>query len=286
MSTNSPFASLVVSLSPAAGLARLVQTYMEPSLEQSPAQVLVLEDGQLLVLGVAEQQQWVAEFLRLQREEWGYFLLKMTLRTVPAGSLRELFTQAGTGALVSTEVSAEQLGERAQAAGGELVSSPTLLVEPRQRASLAITSQRSFVVDWVLHKVEPDMSLVADPQIEVVDEGIVVEARAVPLPGARIGLELAFARAEIEDPVPQERVSLADGLPEVEVSLVTQRRTSARTHLVLFGEHANLLVPDGADGQDVVVGLVVERMHADRAAELAESMPIEAPASGDEQHER
>lgn len=259
-----------------AGLAHLIETHLEPPSEQSAAQVLATESGQLMVLAIPEQQQWVAEFLRLQREETRVFLLVTFLYAVPSGSLDELFDGSPDGALVNTGIGQEALRERVLERGGERLSAPVMALEPRQRGALALTSQRSFVIDWSAHRVEPDRRVVLDPRIEVVDEGTLVEARAVTLPGERLGLEVSFTAAEIEEPVPTERVEVHADAPAQEVSRVTQRVRSARTSLVLSGGHVALLIPAGEGGRDMLASLTVDWA-------LASSAPADGPGDPDDE---
>lgn len=266
-----------------AGLAHLVQTYLVPSLDERPAQVLATEDGQLMVLAVQEQQDWVAAFLDLQRQADRQFLIESTLWSVPPGALTDLFDAGGEGALVSTALAPEDLEALVQEVDGQRVTAPRLLVLPRQRASVMVANQRSFVVDWSVVRVEPDQRPVADPHIEVVDEGVAVEARVVALPGGLLGMEVAFTTADIEEPVPVETVSLDEDLPELEVSRVSQRSTSFRTQLVLADGPVALLAPEGAGDQDVIISLVVAPVQAAALAEPAE--PTEPDEEPEEERE-
>ncbi len=149
------------------------------------------------------------------------------------------------------------------------VSAPRLTVYPRQRANISVVNQTSYVETFAAEVAQG--SLVMDPKIGVVRDGLTLDVQAAP--GAVAGeVRLAFhARvAELGKPIPQRNVKFHKGgapltiqLPKVESATAIGVR-SLRLGVVT---HVARLNHPGHGRVDVLVQ--VDELDADGGSPLA-----------------
>jgi type II secretory pathway component GspD/PulD (secretin) len=114
------------------------------------------------------------------------------------------------------------------------VNAPTLLVYNTQRANLEVTRQEAYIKDYDVEIAQA--SVVADPVVDIVREGVVLDVRPIVSNDRRfVTLELRPTVATLVRPIRQFSSPLAIGTP-VLIDMPELRKESLKTTVV---------VPDG-----------------------------------------
>jgi hypothetical protein len=242
-------------------LEQLVRTYIAPPLSGPGEEVRSTPGATLVVNARPEQQEWVERFLGDLRGFDGMIELQARLYTTPRGLMRE-WGIAPSATLPTSEELAELSGRLQADERVEVVTAPRVLQFPCQRTNMAIVSQVAYVKGAQLHIVEPGGREIADPEIAVVQEGVVVDARATPLPGERFGLQLELSRCELERPIPTRKIRIsASSDQEVEIGEPEVKTTSfAATVMLPEGASAVLVTADSDQEKDLAVVVTLRRV--------------------------
>jgi hypothetical protein len=172
-------------------VVRMWRAFARPAFEGAD-RIEIVGAGQLAVHATAAHHQWLGELLRDQRAagDGASLMIECTLLSAP----KDAFTKAGLAPAVTYATADELAAMRARLNGAEfeVVSAPKLTTRDVQRATFSVLSSRSFIREYRLHYVGATRQAIADPVIDVAEEGIVMHARGMLLPGNEIGLHLAF----------------------------------------------------------------------------------------------
>jgi hypothetical protein len=102
--------------------------------------------------------------------------------------------------------------EQLTTAGCELLAAPSVRTRQFQRAEISIASSFSYVKQFDVRVVQPSGSLIADPVVGVIEEGLFIRLRNLALPGGSIGLTFDVENVEVLRPVRTESVRIAAGV--------------------------------------------------------------------------
>jgi hypothetical protein len=242
-------------------LEKLVRTYIDPPLAGPAEEVRSTPGATLVVNARPAQQAWIERFLEGLRGFDAMIELQARLYTAPRGLLRE-WGVAPSATLATSEALAELTGRLQGEERVEVVTAPKLLQFPCQRANIAVLNQLAYVKGWQVRLVEPGAREIADPEIAVVQEGVVVDARTTPLPGDRYGLQLELSRCELERPIPTRRIRISASTDEeVEIGEPEVKTASFAATVVLSeGDSAVLVTADSDPEQDLAVVVTVRRV--------------------------
>jgi hypothetical protein len=246
-------------------LEQAVRTFIEPQLTDITENVRATRSGTLVVNALPVQQEWVEGFLSNLRSFEDRVEIEATIYTTPRGTL----PQRGYGPNTTLpRGSAGELKALAVIAGWEVVNAPKILMFPCQRAHIAVLNEISFVKSWQLQTVEPGAQVIADPEVASIQEGCTLEARVVPLPDQRFGVELRVSVCEIEKPIPTRKVRLGDANgQEAEIAEPQAKTARFETTVVLVdGGSVVLVTPDIDPEQDLAAVVTVRRVEGSRAA--------------------
>ena len=175
---------------------------------------------------------WVAEWLALQRRP---VFIDVATRFLEGrrGTLLALGVDTSQSILVSSET-LERVMDAAREKELSMIAAPQILMRSSERAHLSTLQHISYIKDWKLERVEPGGVEIADPVIDTIGEGMVVEVLATLLPDGHIGLRLSASHTEIQRPIPTERVRLREDRDTmVEVALPAVDRVKIETRIVL-----------------------------------------------------
>ncbi len=256
-------AQAVVALT---ALEEVVRNHMEPPLHGADDDLRVLGDSVLVLRGTAAQHAWLAAFLETQRGTNALARVRTTLWIVPHGVGRGLLgtPEDMDRRLLETRTDVDDVHTAAAGLGLEVVTSPEMYAFPRQLTNVSVLNEVSFVIGWDLVRVEPDDRAVADPVIDVVQEGLTLDTRAVPLGDGFWTVDAELAYANLQRPVRSITTTLGDDGPEVEFSLPVVSRVSLSTSLTIAsGGGALLLSYDRIDDRDILVLIQVEEVDPD-----------------------
>lgn len=215
-----------------------VKELIQPPLQGPSQKVQFVGDGSLTLVGGPEQHAWMASFLQEVRRFSGYIDIAAKILVLPRGELERL-TGGRTG-IVMPQAEADAL--LARALGADVLSTPRVSVLPTQRAMLSVINQVAYVQDFELMLLPDRSEEIADPIIDVLETGLMLDLRAAPVGGGRLALRAELTLKDAEQPFPEKQVRLgARGLqmtvqqPEVRTVKATGRFDLAPGSAVVMG---------------------------------------------------
>jgi len=198
-----------------------VRTFMTPSFDPKRQSLKIERSGVgrvLLAYLQPSQNEWLTKFLEFQRHSDAWqVLLKIQVFLPPAG-----FKVEGDSSdfLFDGPQETEAIGGQYRNAGADLLSSPSMMILPGQKGTITVQKQSAYVSAWDMVKVQPGGDVVADPTIEIIDEGMVFVARVMQVSEKLYGLSIDLQMSRIEEPFATKKISIDGkkfeiGVPEI-----------------------------------------------------------------------
>jgi hypothetical protein len=191
------------------GLVETLRDLVQPPL--GPGQRIEgLEGGRLACLGVPEQQAWLERFLAQAMAFDGLVDLQARIYEVEQADGLEPFLEHSGKTLTAAETDALlQLLARQQL---EAIVAPRAVAFPFQEARLKSVDQIPYVRDFEI-KVLPGPSPVeiADPIIDVVEDGVNLVLRGVPVGGGRLAVYAQLDYSRVSRPIRDVDMALTSG---------------------------------------------------------------------------
>lgn len=211
----------------------------------------------LEVKGSEEAQSWVESFLATQREA-ALSMYDARVRIVEfEGELPvDLLPEPGPSHVLPDEDARGAFLTRMEDARADVLTSPRVVVLPRQRASITVQEQVAYVKNYVLRIFEPGAQVLADPEVDTISEGIELELGVTPLGGGRLGLDLEATLSHVERPIATRSVTLAPDIPEVQISSPVCRELRLGGLLQLEPGSSSVLVASRPTGDGYVLLLL------------------------------
>jgi len=214
-----------------------------------------LAGGRLVLLGTGDQQAWLADFLASTTAFRGLIDVQTQVYRVPAADLPEDLRERHGRVWTAGEANA--LRAALAGRGIDPVTAPRVLTHPFQEGQLMIGTQQPYVKEYEV-KVLPERGLeVADPVVEVLEEGVQLRVRSVPLAAGRFAVYAELTHTTIEALRDVEQI--VGGRP-VTIQLPELVRIHAEGRFEL-GQGEVLLLCATADraGEELVVALLEAR---------------------------
>ncbi|MEZ5977578.1 MAG: hypothetical protein R3F34_05100 [Planctomycetota bacterium] len=218
--------------------------WMEPTFDGT--WTLAATDGGLLVATLpSEAHTWMASWLDvLRRGEFDLADCSLRFFDAPPSTYDRL------GIVDQTRVYETSQLPALLESGLEVITAPRLLAFMRQKCTVGITNQTAYVKDYELVVVAPGDQLIADPVIDVVQDGIEATLRVTPLPDGTFGLWMEASLSRLKRPIATTEVTLAEGLAPVTIGLPEVSTVKLRTRVVMRSGTSILLTgrmkyPDG-----------------------------------------
>lgn len=233
-------------------IEEIAARFCQPPLDPRQERIQADEQGWLVCYLRPEQHDWLARFIELQQthERNWMAMVETGWYTLGARDLAEL-QLTSSAVLLEDSAHVERFQRLLEQSGAERLSAPSVTTYPGQLADLSALNQVSYVKEYKLEIVEPGRQEIADPVVDVIQEGVTMNVRVLQTGDDLYGLRLACASAEIERPIPTRSFKLSPAHPtEVEVA-VPQVRTAK--------VDATVLVPDGGGVLLVTSGLTNDR---------------------------
>ncbi|MEM7310434.1 MAG: hypothetical protein AAF682_27400 [Planctomycetota bacterium] len=189
--------------------AEIVFGFAQPPIaSHSDASVASTPGGMLVVSGTGQQHGWIEAFLEEQRRAFGaLYLMSFRLVSVPSAATEGLGfggTEPDVFAPLDDAPVEDFLRGVAAIEGAEVLTAPRVACFARQKATVQSLRPTAYVARYELHhNVQPGNLTIADPVIETVQEGFVVEARAIPAGGGLAVLDFSLSMAELEELRPE-----------------------------------------------------------------------------------
>ncbi len=235
-------------------LDEVVRDSIQPPLRDGTDSLRVLGDNLLVLNGSDAQHAWMIRFLETQRGADELVSMQAHVWIASQGLGRELGLNGEVQKLLPDRSQVAEVLSLAKALGHDTITSPQLLAHPRQKAMVSVLNQVSYVSEWSLVMVQPDETLIADPVIDVVQEGVVLEARAVPLFPGHWMVDAELKLSSLERPIPTRTIQFGDGSHSGKVSHPVVSKVSMSSRFAVpAGGGALFLTYDQVQDRDVLV---------------------------------
>jgi hypothetical protein len=126
------------------------------------------------------------------------------------------------------------------------LDAPRLAKNPLQRAPISTLTQTLYVKDFTLSRTGD--TLIADPVVDVVNDGNTTDVIATWLPDGLLGLSCDVTFQELQKPIPQFETTLAKGIHPVTIQLPRVTGVRLRQTAVLGKDSMVVLAAQRADG--------------------------------------
>jgi hypothetical protein len=242
---------------------QLVLAHLSPKLGDAPEQLQISRTGTLVANLRRDQQQWLDAFLQTQRSFEGCIEVQARLFKAPRGLLGKLGVESS--AMLSSDTHRDAFVQRmASTADVHEITAPKLIVYANQRANISVLNQVAYVKDYTLEIVEPGRQEIADPQVAVINEGVILDLRATPLPGQLLVLDLKLHNSQILRPIRTRKIRLSATQPtEVEIGLPEVATVRIVSSVVLRdGASVVLSTPAQDDEGDIALVVTAKRVSA------------------------
>ncbi len=171
------------------------------------------------VTGAPASHEYTLDFLEAQRSSPSRLRLQMYLVDVPTGHLTKFGIQGASVTLNNEEELNELLGKFSKSQDATTLATPQVETFPRTSTNISTLNQVSYVADYVLRIVEPGSVEILDPVIEVIEEGLNIDVRAVPVPGGVVQFDVTVDFSQLQRPIPTTKTRIRSGEgKEVEIS--------------------------------------------------------------------
>ncbi len=247
-------------------VAQMVRAFVQPALLANE-DVQALGERWIVLLARPEQHAWVERYLvAAQRQRNRLLTVQCELFAMPETVFAEMvapaLAQPGKAAAPGSPVilapgegtdafrAALQRDKRCEA-----VTSPCLTVQPLMPGTIAMLNQTAYVRDFEVEVVKE--AFVANPVIDVVQDGLKVEAAATMLQEGIAGVSFQVSVSDLKRPIAEFTTNLGKG-NDVKIQLPQLLTTQARAAVELApGQTVALALPALAGRRHVVLLKVV-----------------------------
>ncbi|MBZ0151928.1 MAG: hypothetical protein K8J09_10385 [Planctomycetes bacterium] len=254
-------------------VATLVRAFVRPELA-SNEQVQTLGERWLVVLGRAEQQAWIDRFLQAAHQEQpvvarlcvdvvtmpeALFLMQVAPALAEGDEPAAAVTVLQPGAATSTFLDRLRTHPRATAVPTQVPPAGVAL-QALVPCAVAAVNQTAYVRDF---KVEANRdSMVAEPVVDVVQDGFTLRATAQPL-AAGLGVALHAVWSDLTKPIPTFTTTLGIGRP-ITIQLPQVQQVQIEAAVELPADNTVVLLLPPLLGRRCIAVLHVEQLVADR----------------------
>lgn len=234
-------------------IASNIQEFVEPPAD-AEFSVEVLSASELQVTGSTEQLIWASTFIEAASDEG--FLdsmvdVSITVYRLPAGSSEDLI-QGSSGLTLTPESLKALAGKLETLKGADRMTTPRVLMNVGAPASISTVDQTAYIKDFEL-TFFPDLEkAIADPVVDVINEGLFIDLRALPIRKGTLLLKADYRSASLRRPIREETRKLTSGTAEVTVQVPELREVKASVEFELKDGASVVLstVDPGFDGEE------------------------------------
>jgi hypothetical protein len=241
-------------------LLETVRTFMSPPFDPERQGLKIEKMGSrrlLLAYLQPAQRLWLENFLAYQAEadQW-QGLIRMQVILAPD---KIVLGSGGDASVFSNYKEVEAATKAFEQAGADMLLAPSLMTLPGQKAVLTISNQVAYIAGWALTKVQPSGATIADPTIEVVEDGLTLSARAFQVGEGLYGIAIEVEMAQLEQPIVTRTITIQEQDFEIGIPEVTTAKISSAA-LLPDGAGVMLRSPDFKDGRTLVLLVSFEKI--------------------------
>lgn len=241
-------------------LADAARRYMQPAFEPENEQLSAPSEGSLLATLRPEQQAWLTSFLDVQRRATGLVEISCEVFQGPRGVFRELGVVAPS-TVFPDQAPITAFRSHAKEHEIERVTAPRIAATNGTKAVLSVLDQVAYVKDWKLRIVEPGPQEIAEPTVDIVQDGFVASMCATALDDHTYGLDLGFISSKLERPMQKRKIRLsATNDKEVEIGVPVVSKISFDSTLVL-ADGASVVFTTASPEPDKDLAILVTLKH-------------------------
>jgi len=186
-------------------LADIIRDFIQPPLVENREEVKAIGASSLVALVRPKQHEWIQSFLETRRSAGDVqFLVELTYYALSPGAFNRLMGEKGSkvALTIADEKSKKLLDECQKDKESCILSAPRLLVNNGRKGIISIINQIALITGYEVHVyVEPTKNSIVDPQIEILQEGLIIDVRASLLQENNIGLNLSSKNMMIQRPI-------------------------------------------------------------------------------------
>ena len=222
------------------------------------AQLTATPEGMLLANMTLASHDELSRFLEVQRSGPRSYRVDLKLVEIPTNEVpADLLALDGPSPLndEQTRIYRQQL---ATSPLTEELFAPTIKLLARQEFSISKMDQETYIADVSYHQDEASGVQTADPVVKVLQEGVLLRGRAVPLFGDRVGVEINLKRTDVERPMKTIELTPEFSTTPITLHLPELTITSAKAEISLDcpGSFVVLVPLDRKGGQLFLEGVV------------------------------
>ncbi len=231
-------------------LAEVLAEFVQPSLFEGREEIRILDNKTLIGALRSAQRDWIQEQLDRLRVSPNEMIL---IEWRSARVSEELVRQLGLSPKQHFVDDLPGLLESLQSHAADLLLAPRVMVFNGQRFSIQVTNQVAYVKAYEVHEsVEPTGARLVDPVVDVIEDGLLFDGRALVVDDGQIAMSFKITHSELERPILTEETDHGPiGLPIVHI-----RSIESRT--VLASKQAMIHLTTESDGQVLLEILRVE----------------------------
>tara|TARA_R110002126_G_scaffold4409_19_gene23237 strand:- start:7312 stop:8379 length:1068 start_codon:yes stop_codon:yes gene_type:complete len=236
-----------------------VRDMMVPRMEAGIQRVEHVGDGAFVLVGTPAQHAWMVQFLAAADGFDGLIDIEAQIFVLERGKLAA-YTPDRSGTVLEAQI-ATQLLLDLKDSGADVVVSPRVMTWPFQKAELSVISQQAYVSDYELKVIPETDHEIADPVIDVVNSGLTMTIRGVPLADDRLSVHANLEYSVLERPIPSTEITIGAGHHKVLIQTPKVTRIKLDGVFAMKGGESLLLVTADPTGlNDVIVMLKADRM--------------------------
>jgi hypothetical protein len=231
-----------------ATVAQMVRAFVQPPLAANE-DVQPLGERWLVLLCRAEQHAWLERYLAAAKRHHDQTItMQCELFAMPeisylekvAPALSQPGKPAGSASILAPGEGTDAFRKALTAdATCESLAAPKLTVRPLESASMSLLQQTSYVRDFEVEVQKA--AFIANPVIDVVQDGVTIEAAAAIVQEGVAGVSLKVSVSDLKKPIPEVTTNLGGTTLPVKIQLpqliTTQARAAVelpRGHTVVF----------------------------------------------------
>jgi len=242
-------------------LQSAIETYMVPPFVNSGGSLkFESHQGRPVLIGYLsiDQSNWLQAFLKYQRIEQAWMASIRVTVLAPSQDSAEIPASFRAAKVVSDTNEVLRQIEQLQSQGWEKVSSPKLMLWPWHQGDLSVLNQVSYVSGYTIEHVEPGNRKIADPQIDVLQEGLLLGCHVRQVDAENYGLHLEIDYSELQRPIHTEQLVGEEFPPELnlQISKPDVRTTSMEADARMTDGSGLILGAPSSDGGRPLILLV------------------------------
>ena len=260
-----------------------IREYVRPKFLNGIDELNVHGRTTMVVTGTAEHHAWIRNFLALQRDRSAPFLMLQSHQVRASAEAFERLGFEGPTAIIEDPAEAGRVVETLVGAKEvvEVLSAPQLMISQGSPAEVSVMNQVSYVKNYEVVYVHPGPTAIADPVIDIVQEGVFNRMIGMQIEPGLYALDIEVERSEIERPIPTKEIRVTvDVETPVTISqptVLTSKLSS--TVLLRDGGAVWFRVPDGE--QELMVFVQMKLVPIPPSDPLPAPKPEDCPVPDD-----